>query len=48
LGAATGVIAMRPAFTWSEEYTLRFGSNLPAIHPLNVCATQAAAANTCG
>jgi tripartite ATP-independent transporter DctP family solute receptor len=44
LGAAAGAIAMRPAFAQSAEYTLRFGSNLPAIHPLNVRATQAAEA----
>jgi tripartite ATP-independent transporter DctP family solute receptor len=44
LSAVAGTIAVRPAFAQSAEYTLRFGSNLPAIHPLNVRATQAAEA----
>src|ERR1700712_313426 len=41
---ALGAIAAQPVFAQSAEYTLRFGSNLPAIHPLNVRATQAAEA----
>lgn len=40
-GAVSGLIAA-PAVALSAEYTLRFGSNLPAIHPLNVRASQAA------
>jgi tripartite ATP-independent transporter DctP family solute receptor len=44
LGAAAGAIAIRPAFAQTAEYTLRFGSNLPAIHPLNVRANAAAEA----
>jgi tripartite ATP-independent transporter DctP family solute receptor len=43
LGAVSGVIAS-PALAQSAENTLRFGSNLPAIHPLNVRATEAAEA----
>jgi tripartite ATP-independent transporter DctP family solute receptor len=44
LGAMTTSLVGKAAHAQSAEYTLKFGSNLPAIHPLNVRAKEAAEA----
>ena len=41
-GTLAGSLTGRAAFAQSAEFTLKFGSNLPAIHPLNVRAKEAA------
>lgn len=42
LGAASTSLFSSGALAQSAEFTLKFGSNLPAIHPLNVRAKEAA------
>jgi TRAP-type transport system periplasmic protein len=44
LGALATSLAGSAAYAQTAEFTLKFGSNLPAIHPLNVRAQEAAEA----
>ena len=44
LGTLATSMVGKAAYAQSAEFTLKFGSNLPAIHPLNVRAKEAAEA----